>query len=92
MEKQQTKKEIQQLINKAVYEHVNQHYPNFDIDDSEGYGRIYIRSRNVSNWKNTIEYHQSRHEFSIDNEASYIIKTMVKELERVVDEAKLRFS
>lgn len=60
-----TKKQIHQEINRRFYEHVNEKYPQLDIDDSEGYGRIYLVFKDKKlNGYDSIEYHQSRHDIN----------------------------
>lgn len=59
------KKEYHQDINRQFYEFINKQFPQYDIDSSEGYGRIYLINKNNSN--HSIEYHQSRHDLCILN-------------------------
>lgn len=96
MEKQQIKKQIKQAINSAVYNHVEKHYPSFHIELGEDGGRVYFTPKKADRtnelWSNTIKYHRSRHEFCVEKSADLLIKIMVKELERVVDETKLQFN
>ena len=87
MKKNSTKKSIHQAINTAVYNHINKHFPSFNINDSEGYGRIYFTPKN-GNSRNIIEYHQSRHDFCLYDSGDPMICVIVKELERVVEETK----
>lgn len=71
-----TKKEIHQSINKAFYEWVTKTYPEYELDDCEGYGRIYLNDKNG----HQIEYHQSRHDFcSYDEDKTTMIKIGVME-------------
>ncbi len=51
-----TKKEINQEIRRRFYEMVEEKFPQYEIDDSEGYGRVYL-----VDGRNAIEYHMSRH-------------------------------
>lgn len=82
MNKTQTKK----AINKAVYAYINEKYPDWDIDHSEGYGRVYFV--NSKNNNDLIEYSQSEHSFCLYNWADNSIKEIVKDLENFVREVK----
>lgn len=76
-----TRKQFHTAINKDVYEYMNQHHPDFIIGDSEEGGRIYFRdSTSSSQLKDSIEYHQSRHELCTLNWASDKVKAVEQEL------------
>ena len=60
-----TKKEIHQSINKNFYKLIEDYYPQYMIDDSEGFGRVSLIHQDNGingNWDEVIEYHQSRHD------------------------------
>lgn len=86
-----TKTKIKQFINRAVYNHIEMYFPNFDIDSNEGYGRIYFTYKNAKTSKNIIEYSQSLHTFSLNKNIDIRTQIMVKELERVVNEEKQKY-
>jgi len=62
-----TKREQHSAINKAFYEFVNSTFPNYEIDSSEGYGRIFLRPKSHIDLGEVIEYHQSQHSLSTYN-------------------------
>ena len=77
-----TKTQIKKAINKDVYTYVTERFPEFIIDDSEGYGRIYFVDSTSSNpADDSIQYHQSRHEVCTLNWASERVKDVEHELE-----------
>jgi hypothetical protein len=77
-----TKKQFHSVINKDVYTYMEQYFPEFTIDDSEGYGRIYFVDSTSSNpADDSIQYHQSRHTVCTLNWASERVKDVEKELE-----------
>jgi len=83
------KTEIKKAINKAVYEYVTTKYPDWIIDSSEGYGRIYFCD--IHDHDNIIEYHQSRHDFCIYNWAKSELKMIVEDLEDFVRTTKSKY-
>jgi len=66
------KTEIKKQINRRFYQYVEDNFPEYDIDASEGYGRIYLIPNTGEGHEadNSIEYHQSRHELVCFNNAS----------------------
>ena len=77
-----TKTQIKKAINKDVYTYVTERFPEFIIDDSEGYGRVCFVDSTSSNPANDcIEYHQSRHTLCTLNWASDKVKAVEQELE-----------
>lgn len=81
------KTETRKAINKAVYEYVNTKYPDWVIDHSEGYGRVYFIDPTDSN-NNSIEYSQSQHDFCCYNWADSRVKDVIKDLEEFVRKTK----
>jgi len=68
-----TKKQQHKEINKAVYEFAAS--IGYDaLDEGEG-GRITFAKAGVKNWRDTIEYHLSRHEACTVNGASSEVET-----------------
>jgi hypothetical protein len=59
-----TKKEMHREINTKFFMFVTEKFPHYIIDDSEGYGRVYLVSEelNKDGRFDSIEYHLSRHE------------------------------
>lgn len=53
-----TKTEKRRQINERFYQYVNDKFPEYVIDHSEGYGRVYL---SFSNSPYQIEYSQSEH-------------------------------
>lgn len=62
-----TKKEIHKEINRRFYQYVNENFPEYTIDNSEGYGYIHLIPKRRDD---SIEYHQSRHDLCQYNWAS----------------------
>lgn len=54
-----TKKEMHREITTKFFMFIEKKFPQYDIDDSEGFGRVYLSHENGSD---SIEYHLSRHE------------------------------
>ena len=81
-----TKTQLRKAINKDVYDYINQHYPDFDIDHNEGGGRVYFIDTTSSNPANdSIEYHQSNHTLCTLNWASDRVKAVEVELENWIN-------
>jgi hypothetical protein len=77
-----TRKQFHSVINKDVYTYMEQRFPEFTIDDSEGYGRIYfVDSTSRCPADDSIEYHQSRHTVCTLMPASDKVKAIESELE-----------
>jgi hypothetical protein len=77
-----TRKQFHSVINKDVYTYMEQRFPEFVIDHSEGYGRVYfIDSTSNHPAADSIEYHQSEHTLCTLNWASERVKDVERELE-----------
>lgn len=77
-----TKTQLKKAINKDVYEYVERHFPEFDIDNGEGNGRVYfIDTTSPNPSDDSIEYHQSEHTLCTLNWASERVKDVERELE-----------
>lgn len=74
-----TKTQKHRLINKELYEYFGEVYPNSDIHYEEG-GRVMLYP-NKNEYKNIIEYHQSRHDFWYIAGCDQKTKETTKELE-----------
>ena len=55
-----TKTQQHKELNKKFFKYVKENYPEYEIDDSEGYGRVYLVPRE-GNGDESLEYHRSRH-------------------------------
>jgi hypothetical protein len=77
-----TKTQLRKAINKDVYEYINENFPEFEIDDSEGYGQVYFIDT-TSPHPNTdcIQYMKSSHTLCTLNSASDKVKAVEMELE-----------
>lgn len=64
------KTEVKRQINKRFYQYINDNFPEYDIDPSEGYGRVYLVPMEGNKGDDSIEYHQSNHEVICLNNAS----------------------
>jgi len=64
------KKEYHKQINKRFYTFVENEFPQYEIDNNEGGGRVYLIPKNQVNADNSIMYHQSEHYVEIFNFAS----------------------
>jgi hypothetical protein len=80
--KKMTKREMHSEINKLFYEFVDKNFPNYVIDDSEGYGRVCLTNTESDGIDDSIEYHMSRHDLCSFNWAS----NQCKEDEAVMEE------
>jgi len=87
-----TQKEYHRQINSRFYAYIEENFPQYEIDDSEGYGRIYLIYKGImgSNLpavenKNSIEYHQSRHDLCCFNMASESIKRDMEKMENYLN-------
>lgn len=78
-----TQKEYHKQINKRFYEYINNHYPEYKIDSSEGYGRVYLIPETRDDM---IEYHQSYHTLCQLNWASDKSKQNMLEMEKYINE------
>ena len=77
-----TQTQLKKAINKDVYEYIEENFPEFVIDHSEGYGRVYfIDSTSNHPTADSIEYHQSEHTLCTLNWASERVKDVERELE-----------
>jgi len=77
-----TKTQLQKAMNKDVYTYVENNFPEFVIDHSEGYGRVYfIDSTSPNPANDSIQYHQSDHTLCTLNWASDKVKAVEQELE-----------
>lgn len=64
------KKEYHKQINKKFYEFIENEFPQYEIDHSEGGGRVYLIPKYQISTSNSIMYHQSEHYVEIFNYAS----------------------
>ena len=64
------KKEYHKQINKKFYEFIENVFPQYEIDHSEGGGRVYLMPKDQISASNSIMYHQSEHYVEIFNYAS----------------------
>jgi hypothetical protein len=77
-----TKKQFHSVINKDVYDYMEQYFPEFIIGDSEEGGRIYfVDSTSPTPIHDSIEYHQSRHTLCTLDWTSERVKDVERELE-----------
>jgi hypothetical protein len=84
-----TKKEIHKEINSRFYSYVNGNFPQYQIDNSEGYGRVYLVANNSDD---SIEYHQSRHDLCQMNWASAESKKDVEIMEVFLNDLLKQYS
>jgi len=76
-------------INSKFYSYVNENFPQYQIDSSEGYGRIYlVPDKN----DDSIEYHQSRHDLCQLNWASDESKKDVETMEVFLNDLLKQYS
>jgi len=87
-----TQKEYHRQINSRFYAYVEENFPQYEIDHSEGYGRIYLIYKGImgSNLpavenKNSIEYHQSRHDLCCMNHASESTMKDIETMENYIN-------
>ena len=77
-----TKTQFRKFINKSVFEHVSKNYPDFEIDDNEGGGRVYfIDTTSDRPGDDSIEYVRSTHTMCTLNWSNERIKGIERELE-----------
>lgn len=77
-----TKKEYHKQINKRFYTYVEENFPQYEIDPSEGYGRIYLVPERKDD---AILYHQSEHTLCQLNWASEESKNDMKIMEDYIN-------
>ena len=77
-----TKTQFRKFINKSVFEHVSKNYPDFEIDDNEGGGRVYfIDTTSDRPGDDSIMYERSTHTMCTLNWSNERIKGIERELE-----------
>jgi hypothetical protein len=86
-----TKRELHKNINVRVYQFIESlTSPKFEIDSTEGYGRIYFRPLNEFNEyiiDGEIEYHQSRHDVCMyPGLAPKLMKDIFNEIETHINQ------
>jgi hypothetical protein len=79
-----TKTEKRNAITSALCKHITKHYPDLEIEESEG-GRLNIYDTNDPNLDNGIEYSRSSFTFATYNWASDNTKQIEQELEAYVN-------
>jgi hypothetical protein len=79
-----TKTEKRNAITSALCKHIAKHYPDLEIEESEG-GRLNICDTNDGNVDNDIEYSRSTFTFATYNWASDNTKRIEYELEAYVN-------
>lgn len=84
-----TKTQKHKEINSRFYQYVNEHFPNYQIDHSEGYGRVYLIPKSKDD---AIEYHQSRHDLCQFSWASEKSKVDMKHMEVFLNELLKEYS
>ena len=78
-----TQKEYHKQVNSRFYAYVEANFPQYEIDHSEGYGRIYLIPKH--GYGDSIEYHQSRHELCCMNNASESTKEDMFTMEKYIN-------
>ena len=78
-----TQKEYHRQVNARFYAYVEANFPQYEIDHSEGYGRIYLIPKH--GYGDSIEYHQSRHELCCMNNASESTKEDMFTMEKYIN-------
>ena len=87
-----TQKEYHRQINSRFYAYVEENFPQYEIDDSEGYGRIYLIPKAESRRNDdSIEYHQSRHDLCCFNMASESTKRDMEKMENYLNNNIISF-
>lgn len=78
-----TQKEFHRQVNARFYAYVEENFPQYEIDHSEGFGRIYLIPKH--GYGDSIEYHQSRHELCCMNNASESTKEDMFTMEKYIN-------
>ena len=78
-----TQKEYHRQVNARFYAYVEENFPQYEIDHSEGYGRIYLIPKH--GYGDSIEYHQSRHNLCCMNNASESTKEDIETMEKYIN-------
>ena len=78
-----TQKEYHKQVNSRFYAYVEANFPQYEIDHSEGYGRIYLIPKH--GYGDSIEYHQSRHDLCCMNNASESTKEDMETMENYIN-------
>ncbi len=78
-----TQKEYHKQVNARFYAYVEENFPQYEIDHSEGFGRIYLIPKH--GYGDSIEYHQSRHELCCMNNASESTKEDMFTMEKYIN-------
>jgi hypothetical protein len=77
------KKEYHRQINERFYAYVEENFPEYIVDSSEGFGRIYLIPKH--GYGDSIEYHQSRHDLCCLNYASESTKENMEVMENYIN-------
>jgi hypothetical protein len=80
-----TKKQYHQSINKEFYSYVETNFPEYQIDHSEGYGRIYLIPVNENGVDGVIEYHQSEHTLCCFNWSHQKTKNDIEKMTQFIE-------
>ena len=78
-----TQKEYHRQINSRFYAYVEENFPQYEIDHSEGYGRVYLTPK--YGYGDSIEYHQSNHDLCCMNNASESTKEDIEAMENYIN-------
>lgn len=78
-----TQKEFHRQVNARFYAYVEENFPQYEIDHSEGFGRIYLIPKH--GYGDSIEYHQSRHDLCCMNNASESTKEDMETMENYIN-------
>jgi hypothetical protein len=84
-----TQKEFHRQVNARFYAYVEENFPQYEIDHSEGYGRIYLIPKH--GYGDSIEYHQSRHDLCCMNNASESTKEDIEKMENYINNNIISF-
>lgn len=79
-------KQYHQQINQRFYLYVEDNFPEYEIDSSEGYGIIYLIPKNEIGTDGVIEYHQSRHDLCCYNWSHQKTKSDIEKMEKYLTE------
>ena len=78
-----TQKEYHRQVNARFYAYVEENFPQYKIDHSEGYGKVYLIPK--YGYGDSIEYHQSHHELCCMNNASESTKEDIEAMEKYIN-------
>ena len=81
-----TQKEYHRQINSRFYAYIEENFSQYEIDNSESYGRIYLMPKaEPRRSDDSIEYHQSRHDLCCLNMASESTKRDMEKMENYLN-------